>query len=73
MLLRAMAVLALVLVCACVTRAQTPHWSADMRNPDIPVDSVQAIFNAAWDGETTERGKGPGPPTVALFAQPRAL
>ena len=74
MLLRAMAVLALVLVCAGVTRGQTPHWSAAMRDPDIPVDSVQALFNAAWNGETAERGKGLKPFQRWLaFAKPRAL
>ncbi len=48
------------------------HWSEAMRDPSIPVDSVEALFEAAWSLEQAERGKGMKPFQRWLaFAKPR--
>ncbi len=48
------------------------HWSEAMRDPSIPVDSVEALFEAAWSPDQAERGKGMKPFQRWLaFAKPR--
>ena len=56
-----------------VLRGQTEvHWTEAMRNPAVPVDSVEALFDAAWTDGETERGKGLKPFQRWLaFAKPR--
>ena len=51
---------------------QEGHWSAWMRDPSVPLDSIEAAFNASWDTETAQRGKGMKPFQRWLaFARPR--
>lgn len=59
--------------CASMVRAQGGfHWAEAMRDPTVPVDSVAALFDAAWPEGQAERGKGLKPFQRWLaFAKPR--
>ena len=71
--LRAAAMIAVTWLSCTVLRGQTEvHWTEAMRNPAVPVDSVEALFDAAWTDGETERGKGLKPFQRWLaFAKPR--
>lgn len=49
------------------------HWSQWMRDPSIPLDSIEQAFDNTWSETNAERGKGMKPFQRWLsFAKPRA-
>lgn len=54
------------------TGSPAGHWSQQMRDPAISLDSIEAAFQAAWDTAGIPRGKGHKPFERWLaFARPR--